>query len=125
MDRNLLGKRGELLAEKFLERKGYEVIEKNFRCRLGEIDLIAEEGGEIIFVEVKCRSGTAFGFPEEQVSWRKQRKLWRLAELYLKGRRKDQPARIDIVAILLNDKGDVLSMEVIPNAITLSGGKLC
>ena len=125
MDRSLLGKRGELLAEKFLERKGYEVIEKNFRCRLGEIDLIAEEGEEIVFVEVKCRSGTAFGFPEEQVSWRKQRKLWRLAELYLKGRRKDQPARIDIVAILLNDKGDVLSMEVIPSAITLAGGKPC
>ena len=125
MDRSLLGKRGELLADKFLERKGYEVIEKNFRCRLGEIDLVAREGGEIVFVEVKCRSGTAFGFPEDQISWKKQKKLWRLAEFYLKSRRRDQPARIDIVAILLNVKGDLLSMEVIPGAITLSGGKLC
>ena len=101
------------------------MIEKNFRCRLGEIDLIAEERGEIVIVEVKCRRDTAFGFPEEQISWKKQRKLWRLAEFYLKSRRRDQPARIDIVAILLNDKGDLLSMEVIPNAITLAGGRPC
>ena len=108
------GRPGELLAEKFLRKKGYEILERNFRCSLGEIDLIAKEGGEIVFLEVKSRKGTAFGFPEEQITWKKRRKLWRLAEFYLKRCRQDSPARIDIVSVLLDEKGDTLSIEVIP-----------
>jgi len=119
--RREFGKLGESLAEKFLKGKGYEILEKNFRCRLGEIDLIAKESGEIVFVEVKSRHGTSFGFPEEQISRKKQRKLGRLAEFYLKRRRPDEGARIDVVAILLSETGELLSLELIPNAIGLSG----
>lgn len=125
MDRSLgrgaFGKLGESIAERFLEKKGYEILEKNFRCRLGEIDLIAKEGGEIVFVEVKSRHGSSFGFPEEQISRKKQRKLGRLAEFYLKRRRQDEPARIDVVAILQSETGELLSLQLIPNAIGLSG----
>jgi len=119
--RNSLGKVGEALAQRFLQGKGYEILEKNFRCRFGEIDLIAKEGGEIVFIEVKSRSGTEFGFPEEQISWRKQKRLGRLAQFYLKRCLKEEPARIDMVAILLGEKGKVLQMEVIQNAVSFSG----
>ena len=97
-----LGKAGESLAERFLKRKGYEILKRNFKCRLGEIDLIAREGGEIVFVEVKSRIGTAFGFPEEQISRKKQRKLWCLSEFYLKRCPEDSSARIDVVSVLLD-----------------------
>ena len=125
MDRRILGKSGELFAEKFLERRGYEILERNFRCKLGEIDLVARERGEVVFVEVKSRKETAFGFPEEQLSWKKQKKLWRLAEYYLKRYPKDQPARIDVVAILFDGREELLSIRLIENAIAFSGGKSC
>ena len=116
-----LGKFGEFLAERFLRQKGYRILERNFKCRLGEIDLVAKEGGELVFVEVKSRSGAAFGLPQEQISLRKQRKLGRLAQFYMKRRRGDVPARIDVVAVLTDQKGHVLSVDHITHAVSFSG----
>ncbi|MBI4437277.1 MAG: YraN family protein [Candidatus Omnitrophica bacterium] len=119
--RRSLGKAGEILAQRFLQGKGYKILEKNFRCRFGEIDLVAKEGGEIVFIEVKSRNGTAFGFPEEQIPWKKRRRLIRLAQFYLKRRRKEEPTRIDVVTLLLHEGGGVQQVELIQNAISLGG----
>lgn len=115
------GSLGESIAASFLRKRGYEILDRNFRCPLGEIDLIAKEAGEIVFVEVKSRSGTSFGFPEEQIPWKKRRKLLRLAEFYLKRRRREEAARIDIVTVLFGEKGSILEIGVVQNAIGGSG----
>lgn len=114
-----LGNLGELLAEKFLQSKGYEILKKNFRCRLGEIDLVAKESGELVLVEVKCRRGTAFGFPQEQITWKKQKKLSQLAQWLLKRYPADKVIRIDLVAILLDKRRNVLSIDLLQNAVSL------
>ena len=117
--RGIFGKMGESLAERFLKKKGYEILERNFRCPLGEIDLIAKEAGELVFIEVKTRQTTSFGFPEEQITWRKQKKLEQLAQFYLKRYRKEEPCRIDVVSILFNQTGKCVVIEVIPDAVSL------
>lgn len=113
-----LGKWGEAFAARFLMQKGYEILEKNFKCPLGEIDLIAQESGEIVFIEVKTRRSASFGFPEEQLSWKKRRKLGRLAQFYFKKHAFERPGRIDVVAILSDGRGRALSIEVIQNAFS-------
>src|SRR6476620_2729509 len=81
--RQNLGRLGERLASDALEARGYRIVERNFRCRAGEIDLVAEEGQDLVFVEVKTRRGTAFGLPEEAVNNRKALKLQEVACYYL------------------------------------------
>ncbi|MFH1858168.1 MAG: YraN family protein [Candidatus Omnitrophota bacterium] len=116
-DRGRLGKLGESLAVKLLKRQGYQILEKNYRCRFGEVDLIAKEGEEIVFVEVKSRRGTSFGFPREQISRTKRKHLQRLAQYYMKKQAREMAIRIDVVAILFDSKGNPLKVETIPNAI--------
>jgi len=78
------GQIGEELALKFLLKKGYKLIEKNFRCSLGEIDLIVSDSDKnLIFVEVRSKTDTLFGEPFETVGIKKQRRIYRLAEYYL------------------------------------------
>ena len=95
---------GETLAEEYLKTKGYKIIEKNARSPLGEIDLIAEDGRTLVFVEVKARHHLFFGAPEEAITQRKKNKLVRLAQWYLI----HHPAvkkrvRFDVLAIILSD----------------------
>lgn len=78
-----LGKIGEEFAANLLELQGYRILERNFRCRMGEIDLIAEKDGEISFVEVKTRKSARFGRPAEAVNSEKQRRMRKAAEFYL------------------------------------------
>jgi len=95
------GQRWESLAAKHLRQAGYKVIERNFRGRASEIDLIAEEKGVLCFVEVKGRRGTGFGAPAEAVTLEKQRRIARAAEEYLAIKRlASPPCRFDVVAIL-------------------------
>ena len=95
------GGEGERVAEDYLTDKGYRVIERSYRCKIGQIDLVMRDGDTIVFVEVKNRSSSVFGRPEEAVDGRKQRKLMRLAEAFLLYRRiTDVPVRFDVVAIL-------------------------
>ena len=82
-ERQRLGRLGEQFAEQVLLLDGYRIIERNFRCREGEIDLIAERGDELYFVEVKTRRGQAFGTPGEAVNWTKQQHLRRAARVYV------------------------------------------
>lgn len=113
-----IGKRGELLAVDFLKKNGYKILENNFRCRYGEIDIIAMEGKAIAFVEVKTKTNDAFGPPKTAVDLRKQRQLSKAALAYLtQNRLTNHPARFDVVGIsIIEDKTEV---ELIRNAFEL------
>ncbi|AFV11257.1 endonuclease [Thermacetogenium phaeum DSM 12270] len=95
-----VGLRGEELALSFLSRLGYHLLEKNYRCRLGEIDLIMKDGQNLVFIEVKTRRSDSYGAPQEAVGPLKQAKIRKLARYYLmtKGIR-EQQVRFDVVAI--------------------------
>ncbi len=95
-----IGARGEAAAAAYLERVGMTVVERNWRCKAGEIDIVALDGGALVLVEVKTRRVTSAGTPEEAVSPTKQRRLVRLAEAYIKhaGVTPDE-IRFDVVAI--------------------------
>ena len=98
--RRALGAAGESAAARYLERRGYRIVEVNVRCRLGELDLIAIDAGVIVFVEVKGNRGRRYGAPEEMVTPAKQRRLTRLAAWYLQRRGwLGRPARFDVVAV--------------------------
>ena len=101
-----LGRTGERLAAEALMSKGYRILERNFRCRQGEIDLVAEDEQDIIFVEVKTRRGVSFGLPEDAVTIRKRRKLVEVASNYLDLHTcSDRSWRIDVVAVQFSSSG--------------------
>lgn len=115
-----LGQTGEKIAKVHLEKNGYLIRELNYNVPLGEIDIIAEHKGELVFIEVKTRSGVGFGTPAEAVTSRKQKQIIRVAQYYLsKNNCFDRPARFDVVSILLADIGKPI-IEVIENAFELS-----
>ena len=117
--RQNLGRLGERLASDALEARGYRIIERNFRCRSGEIDLVAEEGQDLVFVEVKTRRGTAFGLPEEAVNNRKALKLQEVACSYLDQHNlPDCSWRIDVVAVQFSPAGKLEEIRVYQHAIT-------
>ena len=95
------GTAGEELAAQVLRAEGYEIVCRNFRNRLGEIDIIAREGGFLVFIEVKYRRGRGAGDPLEAVGWEKQRIICRMAGIYLSVRRlsADTPCRFDVVSV--------------------------
>jgi putative endonuclease len=100
-------------------RQGYRILERNFRCSYGEIDLIAEEEDELVFVEVKTRRGTAYGLPEEAVTIRKQQKLVQVATYYLDLHQCMERAwRIDVVAVQMSIHGTLEEIRVHPHAVT-------
>lgn len=98
--RRLFGDASEQLAEQYLVERGYRILDRQFLTRMGEIDLVAEQGGEIVFVEVKARHTDEFGYPEAAVTKSKLRKIANTAELYLRIKQlTNKPFRIDVVAI--------------------------
>ncbi len=114
--RKQLGQEGEHLAEAFLLKKGYRIIERNYRTPLGELDLIAEQNRVICFIEVKTREDSRYGLPQESITPRKQRKLTKSALVYLKEHHLlEREARFDIVAICPN-KEDPHRIYLIQNA---------
>ena len=90
---------GEALAAEYLEARGCRIVEKEWRCRFGEIDLIAEKDGMLLFVEVKLRSNLRYGMPREYVTAKKQEKLRAAALLYLGMHGIDAPARFDVAEV--------------------------
>ncbi len=95
------GDAGEILAAKFLHKKGFQIVERNYKNKLGEIDIIAIDKGVLIFIEVKSRTTLQFGRPYEAVDFRKQQKIRRIAELYLVTKHKYySDCRFDIIEVL-------------------------
>lgn len=95
-----LGDRGERIAVRYLKKKGYRILETNYRVhRVGEIDAVAADGETLVFVEVKYRKSSDFGRPEEYVDRTKRTRLIRAAEAYLMKHPGDRPVRFDVVAI--------------------------
>ena len=98
--RQRLGLEGEKIAAVELERLGYRILERRYRSRFGEIDLIAQDEATVVFVEVKTKTDSRFGNPAEMVTSQKQRRLVSMAEEYVTGRRlQTTPCRFDVVAI--------------------------
>lgn len=113
------GRTGEDLAAGYLRKNNYKIIEKNFRCPLGEIDIVARDGPTIVFVEVKSRNSCRFGRPEEAVDRRKQAKLSRIALAYLKSKScLDSRARFDVVSVYMEPHGKP-AIRLIKNAFNL------
>ena len=116
-----LGRRGEALAAAYLRKAGYRILACNYRTVLGEIDIVARDGRTVCFVEVKTRTSDAFGSPAEAVSLSKQRKLTRLARLFLKDHNlHGDPSRFDVVALLIPPAGQA-QIELIRNAFEAEG----
>jgi putative endonuclease len=113
---HILGLYGETLACRELKRRGFTIVERRVRGRLGEIDIVAWDGPVLVFVEVKTRSGTGFGTPAEAVGWRKQRKLVALAHVYLARKRLAKASvRFDVVSVVLRP-GRKPQIEVLQGA---------
>jgi putative endonuclease len=100
-----LGTKGEDLAVRFLQKKGYRIVKRNYKTPVGEIDIIARDGDTIVFIEVKTRTDISFGYPFEAVNKRKRQKLKNLALLYLKRQGKESPVRFDVLSIFCMDDG--------------------
>ncbi|MBI5213025.1 MAG: YraN family protein [Nitrospirae bacterium] len=94
------GNEGEDIAADFLKKKGYKIIQRNYKTPLGEADIIVKDNNTIVFVEVKARTGDAFGQPFEAVNYRKQEKFKKIALYYLKHNKSEMPVRFDVVSIL-------------------------
>lgn len=96
-----LGQLGEKIALETLVSGGYKVLERNFRCKIGEIDIIAKDQDALVFIEVRSKSDSVHGVPQETVNRKKQQKIRRTAEYYLlKNRLQDIYCRFDVVGIL-------------------------
>ncbi len=115
--RKKLGEWGESVAAIHLEAKGFEIVDRNWRCELGEIDIIAQFGDELIFVEVKTRQGDSMGTPEEGLTVEKSKKLFQLAQFYLSETDMDADWRIDLIALTLDQNGKLERCEHITNAV--------
>jgi putative endonuclease len=118
MNRQELGSLGEKLAQKTLKKRGYHIIETNFRCKMGEIDIVAKQRDHLVFIEVRTKSNLAFGTPEESITIAKKRRLISSALTYI-GTHQNIPTlwRIDFVAVEINGEGRLQRIEVIENAV--------
>jgi putative endonuclease len=113
------GKEGEDLALKKVESLGYQCIARNYRCSLGELDLVARDGETLVFIEIKTRRGKSLDYAKEAVHARKQRQMSKVALAYMKKTGcEDAKARFDVVVI--HQKGTDREIEVIRNAFDLA-----
>ena len=117
-----LGQWGERQARLYLEAEGYGILAANFRCRAGEMDIVAIDGDELVFVEVKTRRGEAYGQAEESVSPVRAERLAAVAEEFLQSRSafpydSETPWRIDLVCVNLDSGGKLLNLNHIRHAV--------
>lgn len=117
-----LGRQGEEVAARYLQAKGYKILHRNFRCRAGEVDIIAEEKGDLVFVEVKSRRSQCYGEPAEAVTYRKQGQISKAALCYLGDRHRDRAARFDVVTVQFSGNR-VTAVEIIRDAFELAYGR--
>jgi putative endonuclease len=98
--------------------RGYRILERNFRCRAGEVDLVAEDADDLVFVEVKTRRGDVYGSPEEAVTLQKQRKIVEVANYYLDLHSSSERSwRIDVVAVQLSRGGRLEEIRIHKHAV--------
>lgn len=118
MGKRELGQYGENLAAEFLKRRGFEIIEKNFHTRWGEIDVIARHGRSLHFVEVKTRSSTACGEPEEAITFFKRQRLLGAAKMYLLARNVELPNyQIDSIGIIIGSENQEPAIRYCENIV--------
>ena len=116
------GKNSEILAADFLQQQGYKIIELNYRCNLGEIDIIAKQGETLVFVEVKARNSYRRGNPKEALSYAKRKRISQIAMFYMKKNGQMRvKARFDVVAIHPSENVEEPRIELIKNAFELAG----
>lgn len=116
----LLGSIGEQFAAQELQRRGYKILGRNVRTRLGELDIVARDGNTLCFVEIKTRRSTAFGYPQESVTRQKQWHMTRMAQSYMKAHAAiEVSARFDVVALLIGPDGQPTNIDVIQNAFEI------
>ena len=112
-----IAKTGESLAVAHLKARGYDILERNYRALRGEIDLIAQDGEFIVFVEVKTRRSLKFGLPQTAVTTQKQRQISKVALAYLQAKNLfDAPCRFDVIAIHVSPQLALLKLEQIESA---------
>jgi putative endonuclease len=117
-----IGAFGEDIAADFLVRRGYEILDRRYQTRGGEVDIIARKGPTIVFVEVKARTGADFGLPEEAITWRKREKLLATARWYLAEKGVEiEDYRIDSIAVEINRPAKRVKIRHRQN-ITYPGG---
>lgn len=116
MEINKSGVWGEVFASRYLRDGGYEIIAGNYRCRMGEIDIIARKDGVTVFTEVKTRGENALSQPKEAVDGLKQRRLIAAANYYMKGFRNEIRSRFDVIEIILDEEYALKSLNHIKNA---------
>lgn len=120
--RGRLGQWGENQARLHLEARGYTILAANYRCRWGEVDLVAEQGGELVFVEVKTRRGSDFGTPEESITPAKAQRLTATAQDYLQTQTHTEatantPWRIDLISLQLDKTGKLERVSHLEHAV--------
>ncbi len=112
-----LGKMGEDAAAEYLSKLGFKIINRNFRCKLGELDIIAKHKDSLVFIEVRTVAVDAYIKPVESINFKKQKKIRQLAVLYLASQNlKNISVRFDVVAVTMMSDGIAKKIEHIPNA---------
>jgi len=110
------GRNGEDVAVELLKQQGYEVVCLNWRYKHLEIDIVARDGNQLVFVEVKTRSSSTFGMPYEAVDWVKQGRLTRAADRYITAHRYAGEIRFDVVSILYSEQSNTYRTRLIKDA---------
>ena len=123
MYRKCVGDFGEMVARRLLTDLGYEIIKGKFHTRYGEIDLIAQEENQLVFIEVKTRMTAVYGSGFEAITKKKRENMIRAAWCYLqRSNYRDLPCRFDILSLTLNGKGLLIGHELVRNAFGVEGG---
>lgn len=118
MKRREIGILGEKLARDFLKKKGYRILETNFRCQYGEIDIIARKKDYLVFIEVRTKTSNDFGTPEESITHVKKEKIVACALSYLGAQQTTAVSwRVDFVAVELDQKGKPVRIELFDNVV--------
>lgn len=114
----IVGNYGEELATNFLEKNKYKIIEKNYSCKLGELDIIAKDKDILVFIEVKSRTNKSYGEPGEAITYYKKKNIIKTAQYYImKNKLQNEFCRFDVVEILLSD--DDNNIRLIKNAFMM------
>lgn len=112
-----VGDLGEEIAREYLEKKGYKILDQNYKNKIGELDIVAKDGSVFVFVEVKTKTSERFGKPEEMVNFWKQKKLLAVSKFYvLENKLEGKEVRIDVVTVNFDDPDEV-RVEHFENAV--------